>query len=106
MKPERVISPFALNTIRCRDGGRELLELIESMRRDDVAQLLFEKLQEACGEPEPDRTAMVEAVLYYTYGRVNELPSSWERRYREIKHENDPEWAEYQRLKKKFEGVT
>ena len=43
-----------------------------------------------------------EQVKYYKYGRDGILPPEWEPYQLQALRESDPDWAELQRLKKKF----
>ena len=41
-------------------------------------------------------------VKFYRYGREGRVPPEWKEYAAQATREDDPEWAEYQRLRKKF----
>jgi hypothetical protein len=49
---------------------------------------------------------MEEQVADYKSGRMNEIPTWLVRCYSKVKAQRDPDFDEYQRLKKKFEGTV
>jgi hypothetical protein len=48
--------------------------------------------------------AMEAQVRFYEYGQKGIIPPEWEKLAKQVKNEGDPEWQEYQRLRKHFEG--
>ncbi len=42
-------------------------------------------------------------VQFYRYGRDGVIPPEWQKYAEEVRKEADPEYAQYQRLKNKFE---
>lgn len=78
----------------------------------DAALALY--LQEAANNRENagyagewgDRGAshMEDRASAYKSGRAQEVPAWLQRHYEKVKAQRDPEFDEYQRLKKKFEG--
>jgi hypothetical protein len=44
------------------------------------------------------------AVEAFVHGWYKKIPREWDAQFRQLRRERDPEWPEYQRLKKKFEG--
>ncbi len=67
------------------------------------------------GEKEKERAAysgsydiagrqMITEANYYMMGMQGNIPPEWRKYAAQIKQEADPEFAEYERLKNKFEG--
>lgn len=59
------------------------------------------------GRRDDGGASLLEAqVKWYEYGRQGVMPPEWKEHAREVVNENDPEWADYLRLRKKFEEGT
>lgn len=88
-----------------------LAEKISTMP-NDTAVLLYSLIEEAamleenagysgamndggCGR-------MIENVEMFVHGWFKSIPREWSSRLTKLAHKNDPDWQEYQRLRKKF----
>lgn len=47
-------------------------------------------------------SALEDQVKFYRYGIEGRIPPEWKKYADQATREDDPEWAEYQRLRKKF----
>jgi|GEM_PF-2093496 len=45
-------------------------------------------------------------VKFYKHGQRGEIPAEWKEHAHTVENKSDPEWAEYQRLHKKFHKET
>jgi hypothetical protein len=80
---------------------------------DSTAMVLFHLLEDAYqryqnagysgSHHDGGSSDLLRSIEAYVHGWFKVLPREWARIQLRLRHQQDPEWEEYQRLKKKFE---
>ncbi|MGE7305755.1 hypothetical protein ACQKJG_18200 [Priestia megaterium] len=71
-----------------------------------VEEYAFELEEEAAGanDVDPEAEKLRIAIEYYKYGLTREIPVAWYGKMLDVEKEVDPEYKDYLRMRKKFEG--
>jgi hypothetical protein len=112
MRYEEIMSPEGVKYIQ-QDELRELLVKKIGEMTTDMAELLYTLLEQAAqkalnagysGEKHDGGAGrLVGQVEMFVHGWFKLIPRDWTLLQGRLKAQKDPEWVEYQRLKKKFE---
>ena len=88
------------NTFECADLMMEKMKSLPS----DIHELLLNILKNAARMDNKEAPRIVRDVEMWIHGYFKLTPRDWASTQIRLAQERDPEFAEYQRLKKKFEG--
>ncbi|MGG4438394.1 hypothetical protein AAXE64_27970 [Priestia megaterium] len=91
------------NKYQIKEGKDREFILAVIKRIEDYA---FELEEAAAGsnDVDPEAEKLRIAIEYYKYGLTREIPVAWYKQMREVEKEADPEYKDFLRMRKKFEG--
>lgn len=91
------------NKFQIKEGkDREFLVAVVKKVQDYIFEL--EEAAAGANDVDPEAEKLKIAIEYYKYGLTREVPVAWYKQMREVEKEADPEYKDFLRMRKKFEG--